>query len=51
MLNRAKVWPAGHVTLAGQPYVGAFPETISLMYPEEAVLKVSKAQRQCKEET
>jgi hypothetical protein len=45
------VWPAGHITLVGRPCVGAFPETVLLTCPEEAVLKVSNAQRQYKEET
>jgi hypothetical protein len=50
-LNRAKVWPAGHITLPGQPCVGAFLKTILSMCPREAVLKVSYAQRRCKDET
>jgi hypothetical protein len=45
------VWPADHITLTGQPFVGAFPKTVLSMCPAEAVLKVSNAQRQCKEET
>jgi hypothetical protein len=45
------VWPAGHITLTGRPCVGAFLETVLSTCPEEAVLKVSNAQRQCKEET
>jgi hypothetical protein len=27
-LNRAKVWSAGHITLAGRPCVGTFPKTV-----------------------
>jgi hypothetical protein len=50
-LNRAKVWPTGHITLVGRPCVGAFPKTILSRCPEEVVLKVSNSQRQCKEET
>jgi hypothetical protein len=50
-LNRAKVWPAGHITLANRSCVGAFPQTVLSTCPEEAVLKVSNAQRRCKEET
>jgi hypothetical protein len=50
-LTQAKVWLAGHVTLAGQPCVGAFPKTILSTCPEEAKLKVSNAQRWWKEET
>jgi hypothetical protein len=45
------VWPAGHITLANWPCVGTFLETILSMCPEEAVLKVSNAQRWWKEET
>jgi hypothetical protein len=45
------VWPASHITLAGQPCVGAFPETIFSTCPEEAVFKLSNVQRRCKEET
>jgi hypothetical protein len=45
------VWPASHITLASRPCVGAFPETVLSTCPEEAVLKVSNAQRRCKEET
>jgi hypothetical protein len=36
---------------AGRPCVGSFPKTILSMCPAEAVLKVSNAQRWCKEET
>jgi hypothetical protein len=50
-LNRAKVWPPGHTTLAGRPCVGTFPKTILFTCLAEAVLKVSNVQRQCKEET
>jgi hypothetical protein len=50
-LNRAELWPARHITLASRPCVGAFPRTILSTCPEEAVLKVSNAQRQCKEES
>jgi hypothetical protein len=50
-LNRAKVWPAGHITLVGQPCVGAFSKTILSMCPVEAVLKVFNAQRRCKQES
>jgi hypothetical protein len=50
-LNRAKVWPAGHITLADRSCVGAFPKTVLSMCPSKAVLKVSNAQRRCKEET
>jgi hypothetical protein len=50
-LNRAKVWPVGHITLASQPCIGAFPKTILYTCLAEAVLKVSNAQRWCKEET
>jgi hypothetical protein len=50
-LNWVKVWPAGHITLPCQPWVGTFPKTILSMCPAEAVLKVSNAQRRCKEET
>jgi hypothetical protein len=50
-LNRAKVWPADHITLAGWPCVGAFPKTILSTCPAEVVLKVSNAQRRSKEET
>jgi hypothetical protein len=37
--------------VAGRPCVGAFPKTTLSTCPAEAVLKVSNAQRQCKEET
>jgi hypothetical protein len=37
--------------VAGQPCVGVFPKTVLSTCPEEAVLKVSNAQRRCKEET
>jgi hypothetical protein len=50
-LNRAKVWPVGHITLAGRPCVGAFPKTVLSTCLTEAVLKVSNAQRWFKEET
>jgi hypothetical protein len=50
-LNHAKLWLVSHITLAGRPCVGTFSKTILLMCPAEAVLKVSNAQRQCKEET
>jgi hypothetical protein len=50
-LNRAKVWPAGHITLVGRPCVSAFPKTILSTCLAEVVLKVSNAQRLCKEET
>jgi hypothetical protein len=45
------VWPVGHITLDGWPCVGAFSKTVLSTCPEEAVLKVSNAQRQCKKET
>jgi hypothetical protein len=50
-LHRAKVWPAGHITLACRSCVGAFPKIALSTCPEEAVLKGSNAQRQRKEET
>jgi hypothetical protein len=50
-LNRARVWPAGHITLVGRPCVGAFLKTILSTCPAKVVLKVSNAQRWCKEET
>jgi hypothetical protein len=50
-LNRAKVCPTGHITLAGQRCVGAFSKTVLSTCPAEAVLKVSNAQMRCKEET
>jgi hypothetical protein len=50
-LNWAKVWPTGHITLANRPCVGAFPKTILSTCSKKAVLKVSNAQRKCKEET
>jgi hypothetical protein len=37
--------------VADRPCVGIFPKTVLSMCPEEAVLKVSNAQRRCKEET
>jgi hypothetical protein len=37
--------------VAGRPFVGTFPKTVLSACPEEAVLKVSNAQRMCKEET
>jgi hypothetical protein len=37
--------------VAGQSCVGVFPKTVLSTCPEEAVLKVSNAQRRCKEET
>jgi hypothetical protein len=49
--NRANVWPDGHITLDGRPCVGAFQKTILSTCSVEAVLKVSNAQRRCKEET
>jgi hypothetical protein len=42
---------AGHITLANQPCVGAFPKTVLPTCPAEAVLKVSSAQTRYKEET
>jgi hypothetical protein len=45
------VWPACHMTLADQPCVGAIPKIVLSTCPVEAVLKVSNAQRRCKEET
>jgi hypothetical protein len=45
------VWLAGHIILVGRSCVGTFPKTILSTCPAEAVLKVSNAQRQCKEET
>jgi hypothetical protein len=50
-LNRAKVWPTSHITLVGQPCVGAIPKTVLSTCPAEVVLKVSNAQRRCKKET
>jgi hypothetical protein len=50
-LNRATVWPTGHIILASRPCVRAFPETVLSTCPEEVVLKISNAQRWCKEET
>jgi hypothetical protein len=50
-LNRAKVWSAGHITLAGRACVVLFPKTVMSTCPAEVVLKVSNAQKQCKEET
>jgi hypothetical protein len=40
-----------HITLAGRPCVGVFPKTVLSTCPAEAMLKVSNAQRRCKEET
>jgi hypothetical protein len=45
------VWPASHITLGGQPCVGTILKTVLSTCPKEAVLKVSNAQRWCKEET
>jgi hypothetical protein len=45
------VSPADHITLAGQPCVGAFPKIVLSTCPAEAVLTVSNARRQCKEAT
>jgi hypothetical protein len=45
------VWSAGHITLAGRPYDGTFPEIVSSTCPEGAVLMLSNAQWRCKEET
>jgi hypothetical protein len=45
------VWPASHITLGGQPRVGTILKTVLSTCPKEAVLKVSNAQRWCKEET
>jgi hypothetical protein len=45
------VRPAGHITLAGRPCVGAFMKNVLSMCPADAVLKVSNGHRQCKEET
>jgi hypothetical protein len=45
------VWLVGHITLADRPCIGAFPETVLSTCLEEAVLKVSNAQRRHKEET
>jgi hypothetical protein len=50
-LNRAKVLPGSHITFTDRPCVGAFPKTILSTCPIEAVLKVSNAQRWCKQET
>jgi hypothetical protein len=50
-LNWAKVWPVDHISLAGQPCAHKFSKTFLSTCPEEAVLKVSNAQRRCKEET
>jgi hypothetical protein len=50
-LNRAKVCPAGHITLVGRPRVAAFPKIVLSTCPVEAVLKVSNVERRCKEET
>jgi hypothetical protein len=45
------VGPTGPTSLASRPGVGVFPKTVLSMCPEEEVLKVSNAQRRCKEET
>jgi hypothetical protein len=45
------VWPAGHITLAGLHVLEHFQKTVLSMCPSEVVLKVSNAQRWCKEET
>jgi hypothetical protein len=47
--HKARAQPSNGV--AGRPCVGAFPKIILSTCPTEAVLKVSNAQRQCKEET
>jgi hypothetical protein len=49
MWHKARAQPSQGVT--GQPCVGAFPKTILSTCLVEVVLKVSKAQRWCKEET
>jgi hypothetical protein len=46
-----KAWAQPSQGVADRPCVGAFPKTILSTCPAEAVLKVSNAQRQCKEET
>jgi hypothetical protein len=48
MWHKARAQPSQGV--AGRPCIGAFPKTILSMCPAEAVLKVSNAQRRCKEE-
>jgi hypothetical protein len=40
-LNRAKVWPAGHITLVGRPCVGTFPKTASTTCQSKSVRGVS----------
>jgi hypothetical protein len=50
-LIREKVWLAGHITLVDRPCVDAFTKNVLSTSPEEAVLKVSTAQRWCKEES
>jgi hypothetical protein len=50
-LNRAKVWPTGHITSVGHSCVGGFLKIVLSTCLAEAVLKVSNAQRRCKEET
>jgi hypothetical protein len=49
MWHKARAQPSHGV--AGRPCVSAFPKTILSTCPEKAVLKVSNAQRRCKEET
>jgi hypothetical protein len=50
-LNRPKVCPACHFTLASRPCVAAIPKPILSTCLAEAVLKVPNTQRWCKEET
>jgi hypothetical protein len=45
------VWPAGHITLADRACVDAFTKNVLSTCPKEVVLKLSIAQRRCKEET
>jgi hypothetical protein len=49
MWHKARVQPSQGAD--NRPCVGAYPKTILSMCPAEAVLKVSNAQRRCKEET
>jgi hypothetical protein len=49
MWHKARAQPSQGV--AGRPCVGVFPKTILSTCLEEAALKVSNAQRRCKEET
>jgi hypothetical protein len=40
-LNRAKVWPAGHITLADRPCVGTFPKIVFTTCQSKSVGGVS----------